>query len=105
MDTARTELPLSVRRDRLLRRSAALRIEIGGGLTGLRRPLAAVDQVRDACVWLRRNPQWPAVAVAVVVAIRPRRTWRWIGRGIWAWRMWRLLEPLARASGATGSRR
>ncbi len=93
----RTKLPLRERRDRLLSRSAELRAQLGVELAGWRRPLGTLDQVRAAWHWLRQNPAWPLAAVAVVVATRPRRALRLLGSGLWAWRLWRRLQPRARS--------
>jgi YqjK-like protein len=95
------ELPPAVRRELLLRRSAELRVELGTQLAAWQRPLNVADQLRHSWHWVRENPQWPLAALVVVVAVRPRRAWRWIGRGLWLWRAWRFLRPVVQA--ATGS--
>lgn len=87
---------LDDRRDRLLRRSARLRGELGAELAAWRRPLGAVDLVQGGWAWLRSNPYWPLAALLVTLVARPRRLWRWLGGGVSVWRfglsIWRLLD-------------
>ncbi|MDE2147753.1 MAG: hypothetical protein KGJ24_13785 [Burkholderiales bacterium] len=85
---------LDDRRDRLLRRSARLRAELGVELASWRRPLAAADLVQAGWGWLRANPQWPLAALALAAVARPRRLWRWLGVGLSAWRAGRSLTRL-----------
>jgi hypothetical protein len=84
---------LELERGRLLARSAQLRAELGAQSTVLRTPLAVVDQVRAGVHWLRRHPEWPLGALAVLVLLRPRRVVRWSARLFWGWRLWRRAQP------------
>ena len=74
-----------LRRQRLLLRSAELRMAIVGQSQVLKAPLALGAQVHTGVQWLYRHPEWPlGVFVALAVA-RPQRALRWAGRLLWAW--------------------
>lgn len=96
---AQPALPPAVRREQLRLRSSALRLQIASDAQILETPLALADQVRAALRWLRRNPEWPVGTLVFLAVLRPRRAWRWVSRGWWAWRMWqragRLLAAVA----------
>jgi hypothetical protein len=78
------ENPL-LRRRRLLKRSAELRVTMAQQAQGLKTPLALADQLRAGVQWLVRHPEWPlGVAVALAVA-RPKRALRLAGRLWWVW--------------------
>ncbi|MEO8119623.1 MAG: YqjK-like family protein [Rhodoferax sp.] len=77
---------LALRQQRLLTRSAQLRLILANQTQVFKTPLAMVDQARDALQWLYRNPQWPLSALLVLTILRPRRTIIWGGRLWWAWR-------------------
>ena len=53
--------------------------------------------------WLRRNPEWLAGGIAVLVAARPRAVWRAAQRSFFAWQVWRKFKewrassPVARS--------
>lgn len=81
----------------LVARSALLRDRLGAELAPwmptLRRVDAGIDAGQRAWQWLRAHPEGPIAASLVLVAIRPRRAWRW-GLKLWsAWRVWRRLAP------------
>lgn len=80
---------LQLKRERLLVRSAELRVAVARQSQVLRTPLAVADQVRAGVGWLRRNPEWPLGALVVLVVLRPGRALRWAGRAWWGWRVWR----------------
>jgi hypothetical protein len=90
-------VPVALRREQLLLRSATLRGQLARDAQVLQAPLALADSVRDGLRWLRQNPEWPLGGVLLLLVLKPRRTWRWISRGWWAWRLWRratlLLAP------------
>jgi hypothetical protein len=80
---------LALRRERLLARSAALRLELVDRSSVLQRPLALADSARRGVHWLRTHPWWPLAGVALTLIARPRRALRW-GVGVWSgWRSWR----------------
>jgi hypothetical protein len=83
---------LAQRRQQLQDRCALLRGRLADDAQVLRTPLALVDQVRAGWRWLKANPQWVGVGVAVLVVWRPRRL-AWLGGRLWAgWRLWQRLH-------------
>lgn len=78
------------RRDRLVLKSAAQRDTVTRHVRALERPLALVDRGLTALQYLRAHPAYLVVGIAVVVALRPRRALVWAGRGLAAWRAYRL---------------
>jgi hypothetical protein len=95
---------LVLRQQRLLERSAQLRLVLADQAQVLQRPLAMADQAQSGLQWLYRNPQWPLGALALVVLVRPRRAMVWGGRFWWAWKTfkqtqkWLAKQPLQRRS-------
>jgi len=85
---------LAQRRERLLQRSAVLRVQLAQDGRALQAPLALADTVREGWHWLRRHPEWPAGAALLLVLLKPRRAWRWASRGWWAWRVWQRAQRL-----------
>lgn len=83
---------LAQRRRQLQEHSALLRDQLAADAQVLRTPLALADQVCRGWRWLKANPQWIGVGVAVLVVWRPRRL-AWLGGRLWAgWRLWRRLQ-------------
>lgn len=76
---------LLLRQQRLVERSAQLRISLADRAQVFRKPLAAIDQARHSLQWLYRHPQWPLGGLVVLFLLRPRRTVLWGGRLWWAW--------------------
>ncbi len=74
-----------LRRQRLLTRSAELRVTFAGQVQVLKTPLALADQVSAGVQWLYRHPGWPLGALVALAVVRPRRTLRWATRLWWAW--------------------
>jgi hypothetical protein len=74
-----------LRQQRLLARSAQLRLIFSDQTQALRKPLSWVDQARSSMAWLRQNPQWPLGAVLVLAVVRPHGAIRWAGRLWWGW--------------------
>jgi hypothetical protein len=85
---------LERRRAQLLLRSAQLRNDLAQHVQVLRKPLGWVDQTRAAGDWLRRNPQWPLGALAVVALLRPRRALRWAGTAWWGFSLFQRARRL-----------
>jgi len=77
---------LVLRQQRLLVRSAQLRLVLSNQAQVLQRPFALADQAQSGLQWLYRNPQWPLGALVLVVLVRPRRAIVWGGRLWWAWK-------------------
>ena len=85
-------LELALAKQRLQIRSAILRTQLAGDLhTGLAPFAAAAAETRAGIDWLRTHPQWVVGGFCALVALRPRRVWRWGWR---VWGGWRLLQPL-----------
>lgn len=80
---------LLARQQRLLVRSAQLRLVLADQAQILQRPLALADQAQGGLQWLYRNPQWPLGALVLVVLVRPRRALVWGGRLWWGWKMFK----------------
>lgn len=85
------------RRNRLVLKSAAQRDSVARDFEMLEGPLALADRGLAAARYLRAHPGFVLAAVALVVALQPRRALAWAGRGLAAWRTYRLA--------ATGLRR
>lgn len=83
---------LTQRRQRLLVRSAELRMTLASQAQVLRAPLALVDQVRAGVQWLRHHPQWPLGALLLLVVRRPKRALRWAARLWWGWGLYRRMQ-------------
>ena len=82
---------LTLRQQRLLVRSAELRMTLGQQLQVLQRPLAWADRLHGGLRWLGRNPQWPAGILLGLCALRPERAIQW-GKHLW-W-LWATLRQL-----------
>lgn len=95
---------LVLHQQRLLLRSAQLRLTLAEQTRVFRSPLAVADQARGSLHWLYRNPQWPLGALLILVILRPRRAILWGGRAWWAWaafkraRKWIATLPLQKLS-------
>ena len=86
------------RRAALLARSLGLRRRLAQQAQVLERPLAMADRARGRLQWLWAHPQWLAAAVAVPLALRPRRALAW-GLKLWGgWRLWRQLRQIMRGA-------
>lgn len=85
---------LRIRRERLIARAAVQRTEFVRELRPLSGPIAMIERVFAGFAWLRRHPLAMAVAVAVVVAIRPRRILGGVGQGLALWRLAQGLLPV-----------
>lgn len=82
------------RQAQLLARSGRLRQRLADDVQVLQRPLAMVDQARNAWQWLRAHPELLAGGALLLTLVRPRRAWR-LARRAWAgWQWWRRLQRL-----------
>lgn len=84
---------LQLRQMELRLRSAELRVKLSRDALALRRPLGAADRFYQGYLWLRERPQWllggSGGLVAVLAVLRPRRLLRWVGKGFWAWQLFK----------------
>ncbi len=98
---------LALRQQELLLRSALLRQQVAEQMAPWQLQLGRVDRARIAVQggwqWLRRHPEVPAAAGALLLVLRPRRAlrlaWRWGRRGWLAWQLWRRVQGQAEAQG------
>lgn len=84
---------LLLRRQRLVARSEVLRGRLVLETTHWRGPLAAADRVLLIGRWLHAQRRWLIGTAALLLVVRPRRAFRWLGRGWWVWRVSRRLRP------------
>lgn len=85
---------LQLRRQLLLLRSAQLRLTLAQQSQVFRKPLALVDQARQALRWLADHPAWPLGTAVLLVVLRPARAISW-GAGLWqAWRIYQQARGL-----------
>jgi hypothetical protein len=77
---------LLIRQQHLLQQSAVLRERVQVQSAVLIRPLWLLDQGKLGLQWLSQHPVWPASALLLVAALKPRRTVVWGGR---LWRVWK----------------
>lgn len=80
---------LILRQQRLLVRSAELRLGLADQAQVFKRPLAVVDTANKSLCWLYSHPGWPLAALAAAIVLRPRRALVWGGR---LWSIWRMLK-------------
>ena len=80
---------LALRRQRLVLRSAQLRLTLAMQAEVLHAPLALADSAWGGLQWLRRNPHALIAPVLLLAALRPARALRWAGRLWWGWRTFR----------------
>lgn len=92
-------IEIGIRRGRLLERIAAQRATLGTELRPLGAALQgadrALDKLRSTGDCLKAHPGTVAAAVALLVALKPSRVWRWSKRGFVAWRTWLALRRQA----------
>lgn len=80
---------LILRQQQLLVRGAQLRLDLADQVQVFKRPLAVLDTANKGLRWLYSKPQWSLAALAILVALRPRRALVWGGR---LWSVWRILK-------------
>lgn len=73
---------LAERRQALQARSAEQRRDIAADIAGLEPVFSTVDALRRAAQWLRHNPEWVVGGVAVVVVVKPKRSFRMARRAM-----------------------
>lgn len=80
---------LAARQQRLLIRSAELRVTLAHQAQALEAPLALADQAVSSARWLRSHPQWPLGALLALAVLRPRRALAWATRLWWGWDLYK----------------
>ncbi len=89
-------LEIGIRRGRLLERIAIQRAELGRQMQPVAAALATSDRIvagtRRGFAYLKQHPGIVVAAVALLVALKPKRAWRWAQRGFFVWRTWRSLR-------------
>ena len=82
-------LELAERRSRLVERARMQREQLARGLAGTDAASDALARVFRVVEDLKRQPLIAAAAVALLVALRPRRALGWLMKGWSAWRLYR----------------
>jgi hypothetical protein len=92
----------SARLDEIARRKALLAAHIDAYRTSvavagqsLEKPARIVDRGLAIVAYVQARPWLVAAGTAAVVALRPRRLGRWVGRG---WILWRAIGVLGAAA-------
>lgn len=94
---------LAERKQRLLIRSAELRVGLAHDARALAGPLAAADQAVAGAQWLRAHPLVPLGTLLALAVLRPRRVLAWGTRLWWGIRLARQFRGwLASARSAGG---
>jgi len=75
----------ALRKQAILARIARQRRELADEAQILKPPLAAIDRGIVFARYLREHPLVPALAAAMIVVLRPARTFRWLKRGWFFW--------------------
>jgi hypothetical protein len=83
------DVELAARQQRLLIRSAELRVTLAHQAQALQGPLALADQAVSGARWLRSHPQWPLGALLALAVLRPRRALAWVTRLWWGWGLYK----------------
>lgn len=82
---------LAERRTHLVAQIAAQRMALAQNIEPWRMPLARVDQGLAVLRYIKRHPAWIVGAVALLAALRPTGTGKWLRRG---WVTWRIVHQL-----------
>lgn len=93
-------IELQQQRGRLIERIAQQRAALARELAPLKAACGAADAAlatarsafHHTTEFVRRHPAAAAGLAAALLAFRPRRTVRWLGRALFAWRSWRSLR-------------
>jgi hypothetical protein len=87
----------------LQQQRSLLRARIASQRATLAQQLEPLQQVSDAgqrlvtlarsgVAYLKSHPLPVLLALSALVLLKPRRAWRWLGRGVALWRSWKLLR-------------
>lgn len=85
-------LELALKKQRLQLQIANQREALAHHVAGLQPLFTAADQAQNVGRWLRRHPEAVAATAVAVLVARPKVVWRWLGRGVFAWRAWARLR-------------
>ncbi|HVP08504.1 MAG TPA: YqjK family protein [Burkholderiales bacterium] len=100
-------LELAERRSRLIERARTQREQLAHGLAGTDAAAVLLARALRVVEDIRQKPLIVAVAVALLVALRPRRALGWLMKGWSAWRLYRgarrVWQRLAAGSTAVSS--
>jgi hypothetical protein len=80
---------VAVRKARLLERIAAQRDHLAACAEPLAKPFALADKLLQAVGFIKERPWIAGAGVLALVVLRPRKLFRWLGRGWTLWRGWR----------------
>lgn len=86
------QLELMSRKQELLLRSAELRMSFSTQAQVLQAPLAVLDQIKAAILWLGKHPLWPLATLTLIAVVRPRRSLRLVSRFWWGWGMYKQVQ-------------
>jgi hypothetical protein len=89
-------IQLRERRARLLERAARQREELAGCVAALGTPIAIADRGIAIVRYIRARPGLVTAAAAIVMVLRPRRSFGWARRGFALWQSWRWLSTRLR---------
>lgn len=92
-------LELATRHGALKARIDAQRLQLSQHAVPLAQALANGDKVFSGVDWLKQHPAAVGVGVAALVAVKPKRAWRWARRGFVVWRGWRSVQKLLEKTG------
>lgn len=94
-------IEIGIRRGQLIERIAAQRASLGQRVQPVRRSLKVADHVRavvrSGASYVKNHLGTTAAVITVLVALKPRRAWRWGRRAFVAWRTWRALREQVEA--------
>ncbi len=79
-------------RARLVERAARQREALAEDVAAFATPIALADRGLAIVRYIRARPGLMAAAAALVVVLRPRRSFAWIRSGFALWQTWRWLH-------------
>lgn len=95
-------IELHQQRGRLLERVASERTTLARQLLPLQAASDTGSRVvallRGGVQYLKSHPLPVTLAILALILLKPRRAWRWAGRGLFLWRGWRALRAWLPAS-------
>lgn len=84
---------LAERRERLVNESAQQRLTLAQNIEPWRLPLTLADRGITALHYIKHHPEWMVGGVVLLLALRPHRVMKWLGRGLLTWQMLHELRP------------
>ena len=108
MNSTERLIELARLKERLIARAAAQRAAVAATIREWRVPITVADQAFGIVRFFRSHPVLLAAAVAAVAVLRGRTLVGLAGRGLAAWRLWRMVSTwsariFARRSTDSGS--